>query len=63
MTDYAFNVLKMHKVIAGAVKENIGSSKLFEKSGFQLEGVKKEEFKFKNRFLDVLYYGKIKNKN
>ena len=40
MTDYAFNVLKMHKVIAGAVKENIGSSKLFEKSGLKIKCLK-----------------------
>jgi [ribosomal protein S5]-alanine N-acetyltransferase len=59
MCKYAFSTLKMHKVIAGVVKENIGSSKLFEKAGFILEGVKKEEFKFDNEFLDTLHYGKI----
>ena len=63
LSDYAFNVLGMHKVIAGVVKENIGSSKLFEKAGFKLDGIKKEEFKMGNKFLDHLHYGKIKNKN
>ena len=62
MSDYAFNTLKMHKVIAGVVKENIGSSKLFQKAGFVLEGIKKEEFKLGDKFLDSLHYGKI-NKN
>ena len=61
MSDYAFNTLKMHKVIAGVVKENIGSSKLFEKAGFILEGTKKEEFKMEGKFLDALHYGKINN--
>ena len=61
MSDYAFNILKMHKVIAGVVKENIGSSKLFEKAGFILEGTKKEEFKMEGKFLDALHYGKINN--
>ena len=61
MSDYAFNTLKMHKVIAGVVKENIGSSTLFEKAGFILEGTKKEEFKMEGKFLDALHYGKINN--
>ena len=61
MTDYALDVLKLHKVIAGVVEENIGSAKLFRKAGFTLEGIRREEFKFKGKFLNTLYYGKITN--
>ena len=62
MSDYAFNTLKLHKVIAGVVQGNTGSSKLFEKAGFILEGIKKEEFKMNDSFLDHLHYGKINKK-
>ena len=61
MTNYALDTLGLHKVIAGVVEENIGSARLFEKVGFTLEGIRKEEFKFKDTFLNTLYYGKIKN--
>jgi ribosomal-protein-alanine N-acetyltransferase len=61
ISDYALNTLGFHKIIAGVVKENIGSSKLFERSGFILEGIRREEFKLDNKFLDTLYYGKINN--
>jgi RimJ/RimL family protein N-acetyltransferase len=43
------------------VKENVGSKKLFEKCGFVLEGIGKEEFKINDKFLDMLYFGKINN--
>tara|TARA_R110000782_G_scaffold108212_1_gene196671 strand:- start:185 stop:712 length:528 start_codon:yes stop_codon:yes gene_type:complete len=61
MTNYALDTLGLHKVIAGVVEENVGSARLFEKVGFTLEGIRKEEFKFKDTFLNTLYYGKIKN--
>ena len=61
MTNYALDILKLHKVIAGVVEENIGSAKLFRKAVFTLEGIRREEFKFKGKFLNTLYYSKINN--
>ena len=62
MIDYAFDVLKIHKVNAGVISGNVGSAKLFESVGFTLEGVKKEEFKSGDKFLDKLCFGKINNR-
>ena len=59
MIDYAFDVLKIHKVNAGVISGNVSSAKLFEGVGFTLEGVKKEEFKSGDKFLDKLCFGKI----
>lgn len=61
MCEYAFKILKFHKIVAGVVVENTGSVKLFENTGFILEGIKKEEFKMDDRYLDVLYFGRINN--
>ena len=59
LCEYAFDTLKLNKIIAGVVKENVGSKKLFEKCGFVLEGIGKEEFKINDKFLDMLWFGKI----
>lgn len=61
MSDYAFNTLKVHKIIAGVVEGNTGSAKLFEKAGFTLDGIKKEEFKLNDEYLNIFHYGKINN--
>ena len=60
MCEYGFDTLKLYKIIAGVVEKNHGSAKLFSKAGFALEGIKKEEFNMDGKFLNTLYYGKIK---
>jgi RimJ/RimL family protein N-acetyltransferase len=57
--DFAFKKLKLRRVEATVVPENIASSKLLEKLSFQLEGKKKESAKSKadNKVYDELIYG------
>ena len=43
MIDYMFKEVEIEKIISGAVKENIGSCKIFEKLGFNKIGEVKEE--------------------
>lgn len=62
LSDYILNTKGFHKITAGVVKGNIGSSKLFEKAGYNLEFVSKEEFRLGDEYLDSLYYTKYSNK-
>lgn len=43
MIDYMFKKVEIEKIVSGAVKENIGSCKIFEKLGFNKIGEVKEE--------------------
>jgi ribosomal-protein-alanine N-acetyltransferase len=52
----------VRKVNAGVVSENLGSIRAFEKNGFILEGVSREQFLNENGLpLDVILLGKILN--
>lgn len=43
MIDYMFKEVEIEKIVSGAVKENFGSCKIFEKLGFKKIGESKEE--------------------
>lgn len=62
LTNFAFNTLNLHKVTAGAYKNNIGSGKAFQNAGFYEEGVRKKHFSHKGRYIDVVLMAKISNK-
>lgn len=54
MVNYAFNTLKLHKVTAEVLDENIVSKSMFTKCGFSIDGVLREHV-FKNgRYYNVL---------
>lgn len=54
MVDYAFDVLKLHKVYAEIITENKASEAMFKKCGFCIDGILREDI-FKNgRYYDVL---------
>jgi len=57
IVDYAFTKLKIHKLTAGIYTNNIGSIKAFQKAGFKIEGVKKEEIFFDNKYIDAVIMG------
>jgi ribosomal-protein-alanine N-acetyltransferase len=44
IVSYAFENLKLHRVFADYYVTNLASSKIFEKSGFKIEGVFKDHF-------------------
>ena len=56
--EYARNLLNLHKVTAGCYSSNIGSAKAFEKAGFQVEGIRKEQVFVKGSFEDTMLLGK-----
>ena len=41
---YAINKLDLKKIITSYYKKNVVSAKVFKKSGFKIEGVKRKEF-------------------
>jgi len=58
--NFAFNELKMNKIIARTIEYNIISKKLLEKHGFKLEGVLTKNRYYKGNFYDEFIYGLLK---
>jgi RimJ/RimL family protein N-acetyltransferase len=54
---YAFEVLKLHKLTAGAYMNNAGSVKIFKKAGFSIEGLRKRQYLYKGRYVDAVLFG------
>lgn len=53
--DYAFNDLKLHKICADYYSVNTASAKMFQKAGFEIEGVFQDHF-----VLDGEYVGSVR---
>lgn len=54
---YAFEKLHLHKVYLHTNSSNIAAQKVYEKVGFKLEGIMREERQVSNGYEDRLYYG------
>lgn len=63
LIDFAFENLKIHKLFAKVVENNIGSSKILEKNNFVLEGRLRDHFYIENKYYDALLYGIINKKD
>lgn len=59
VTDYAFNNLKLHKLIAGAYKNNKGSARIFSKAGYTIEGVWKDHYMTDSGYEDSICFARI----
>lgn len=59
VVNYAFSDLGLHKVIAGAYSDNVGSIHAFEKNKFVIEGVRKAHAFYKGKYTDVVLLGRI----
>lgn len=59
MNDFGFNSLKLHKLHARVVDTNIGSSRVLEKNGFELEGRLKDYYFIDKMYYDGLFFGKL----
>jgi len=59
VTRFAFDVLGLHKVIAGCYVHNTGSLRAFEKAGFHKEGVEKEKWLCKGQYIDGIILGMV----
>src|SRR5262245_42900701 len=57
--DYAFGVLRMHKITAGIYASNLGSHRAFLASGFVEEGLRRNHYRFDGRWEDAILMGRI----
>lgn len=62
--EYAFSVLKLHKVYLTVDAENVAAKKLYEKVGFQQEGLLIDDLynQYENRFIDRERLAVLKNR-
>lgn len=59
ITDFAFSSLKLHKLNARVTDANIGSSRILEKNGYELEGRQKDQNFIEGKYFDLLLLGRI----
>lgn len=62
MRDFACARLKLHKITAGCYSNNIASARAFEKAGFHIEAVLKEEYFNQGKFVDRFCYAYFSRK-
>ena len=56
---YGFQDLGLHRLYAQIYPHNTASIQLFQKSGFQREGILREASWWNGRFRDIIIYGKL----
>lgn len=52
VVNYAFEILKLHRIEAGVMPDNIGSIRVLEKAGFHKEGIAKKNVKINGSWED-----------
>lgn len=57
MIDFGFNTLKLNRICARCMKENIASAKILQKAGMKYEGCLRQHFKKWGEFKDIELYG------
>jgi ribosomal-protein-alanine N-acetyltransferase len=57
---HAFGTLNLHKVTASCYDANEGSTGAFKKAGFEVEGVRKQQFYCEGRYVDAIMLGKVR---
>lgn len=62
MNNFAFESLNLHKLHARVVDANIGSIRVLEKNGFELEGRLKDYCFIEGKYYDELLFGKFQSK-
>lgn len=62
MSTFAFDSLCLHKLHARVVDANIGSARVLEKNGFELEGRLKDYYFIDGSYYDLILYGKLAGK-
>ena len=59
VTHYAFETLKLHRIHADYYALNAGSARVFEKSGYEIEGVFKEHMVVDGSYMDSVRIAKL----
>lgn len=60
---YAFDELKLHRIEAGVMLNNIGSMRVLEKAGFHREGIEQKGVKINGQWEDHQIFAIISDKN
>ena len=63
MMRYAFNELNLHRLWSEIYSIDEAKKKMFATLGFELEGIHKETHWTEGRWVDSLYYGRLKSKD
>ena len=63
ISDYALDVLKLHKIICGFYADNLGSLKSILRAGFHIEGVLKNQYLSKGGYVDAILIAKFSKEN
>lgn len=61
LTTYAFEELRMHRVMARAFAFNEGSKRIWEKLGFEQEGLHREAAFTGGEYVDVVHFGVLED--
>jgi len=62
VSDFAFESLKLHKLHAIVTDANVGSARILEKNGFELEGRLRDHFFIEDKYYGALLFGKFESK-
>lgn len=62
VVEYAFKRLNLRKISLGVVAENMAAINVYEKIGFEVEGIKKEETYHDGHYCDIVVMGLFKDK-
>jgi len=62
LSNYAFNVLNLHKLTAGCYEGNRSSARAFEKANFFLEATRPKHLYHEGKYQGLLLYGRINKK-
>ena len=60
LTNYLFIKKKAHKIELEVVKENIPAINCYKKLGFVEEGIRRKKYYYKNKYLDTILMGLLK---
>jgi [ribosomal protein S5]-alanine N-acetyltransferase len=61
LSNYVFSELSLHKMMAGAYSNNIGSIRAFGKAGFIIEGTWKDQYLCDGEYVDRICFSLINN--
>ena len=56
---FGIETLRVHRISAWLVADNVASARVLEKNGFQLEGRLRDKEMYKGRYWDVLMYAHL----
>lgn len=59
VTRYAFETLKLHKVLAGCYANNEASLRVFKKNGFKKEGTQVAQWFYQGKYVDGILLAKV----